>query len=165
MKILISMLASGIFLLSCSNQNDKMTKAESDNIINEVSACYDKLSEYSSKAQLDFFMSYYDNSPDFLSISADGKRSDYQEFKKLCGEYYSGLEKQTLITTQQKLQIIEKNLVIVSWTGNITAYLKNGDTIKMNNYSITSLFKKTDGKWKIIYDHESALPPEIIKNE
>ena len=165
MKILISMLASGIFLLSCSNQNDKMTKAESDNIINEVSACYDKLSEYSSKAQLDFFMSYYDNSPDFLSISADGKRSDYQEFKKLCGEYYSALEKQTLITTQQKLQIIENNLVIVSWTGNIIAYLKNGDTIKMNNYSITSLFKKTDGKWKIIYDHESALPPEIIKNE
>jgi ketosteroid isomerase-like protein len=36
--------------------------------------------------------------------------------------------------------------------------------MKMNNYSITSIFRKIDNNWKIIHAHESALPPEIIKN-
>jgi len=35
--------------------------------------------------------------------------------------------------------------------------------MNMYNYSATNVFKKIDGKWKIIHSHESALPPEIIK--
>jgi hypothetical protein len=59
--------------------------------------------------------------------------------------------------------VLNKTLVIVGWTGNIIATFKNGDTMKMNNYSITSVIKKIDEKWKVIHDHESAPPPEIIK--
>ena len=50
-----------------------MTETNSDNIIKEVKYSYDKITEYSQKAQLDSFLSYYDDSPYFLSISADGK--------------------------------------------------------------------------------------------
>ena len=64
---------------------------------------------------------------------------------------------------QEKFHVINTNLVILAWTGIIIAQFKNGDTMKMNNYSITSVFKKIDNKWKIIHSHESALPPEIIK--
>jgi hypothetical protein len=42
--------------------------------------------------------------------------------------------------------------------------LKNGDSIIiMNNYSITNVFKKINGTWKIIHSHESSLPPNIQK--
>ena len=43
-----------------------MTKTEPNNTIKDVKGCYDKITEYSSKAQLDSFLSYYDNSPYFF---------------------------------------------------------------------------------------------------
>ena len=140
-----------------------MTEAESENIADDVKNIYYKITEHSKKAHLDSFLSFYDDSPNFLSISADGKMSNYDEFKRACSQYYSSIKEQAIVTTREKFNVLDKNLVVVSWTGNIIASFKNGDVAKMINYSITSLFKKVDGEWKIIYDHESALPPEIIK--
>ena len=142
-----------------------MTSAESKNIINEVKSVFVKITEYSQKAQLDSFLNCYADSPDFLHFSSDGKMRNYEEFKKICTEYYDSLKEQKVITIQEKFHVLDTNLVISGWTGNIIAQFKNGDTMKMNNYSITSLFKKIDGKWKVIHSHESALPPEIIKKE
>ena len=67
------------------------------------------------------------------------------------------------MTLQEKIHVIDTNLVILGWTGNIIAQFKNGDIMKMNNYAITSVFKKMDTRWKVIHSHESSLPPEIIK--
>jgi hypothetical protein len=64
----------------------------------------------------------------------------------------------------EKFHVVDTNLVILGWTGDIIAQFKSGDTMKMSNYSVTSVFKKIDSKWKVIHSHESALPPEIIKN-
>ncbi|TMI96697.1 MAG: hypothetical protein E6H06_03390 [Bacteroidetes bacterium] len=140
-----------------------MTPAESDYIVREVKTVFDKMARYSEEAQLDDFLSYYDNSQSFLHCSADGKMRNYEDLKKICTEYYSSLKQQNLSTTTEKFNVVDANIVIVGWTGNIIAQFKNGDTMNMYNYSVTNVFKKIDGKWKIIHSHESALPPEIIK--
>ena len=88
---------------------------------------------------------------------------NYTEFKKICAEYYNAIKEQKIITIQEKIHVIHINLVVLGWTGNIVAQFKSGDIMTMNNYSITSVFKKIDSKWKVIHSHESALPPEIIK--
>ena len=137
----------------------------SENTIREVKTVFDKMAEYSEEAQSDFFLSYFDHSPAFLHCSADGKMRNYEEFKKVCDEYYSSLKQQKLSTIKEKFNVIDTNLVIISWTGNIIAQFKNGDTMIMNNYSITNVFKKIDGSWIIIHAHESSLPPEIKKSE
>ena len=140
-----------------------MTEAESNQIIKEVRKVFDKITEYSEKAQLDSFLSCYADSPDFLHFSSDGKMRNYEEFKKICTGYYDSLKEQKVITTRERFHVLDTNLVISGWTGNIIAQFKNGDEMKMDNYSITSVFKKIDGSWKVIHSHESALPPEIIK--
>ncbi len=142
-----------------------MTKAESDHIIKEVKGVFDKMAKYSEEAQSDSFLSYYDNAPTFLHFSGDGKMRNYAAFKKICGEYYTSLKQQKLSTITEKFSVIDTNLVIAGWTGNIVAQFKNGDTMIMNNYSVTYVFNNIDGNWKIIHAHESALPPEIIKKE
>ena len=140
-----------------------MTEAQSENIIKDVKSIFDKMSQYSERAQLDSFLSCYDNSPAFLHFSSDGKMRNYEELRKVCTEYYNSLKEQKIMTIQEKTNVIDTNLVVVGWTGNIIAQFKNGDTMKMNNYSVTSVFKKIDNKWKVIHSHESSLPPEIIK--
>ena len=140
-----------------------MTEAESAHIVKEVTDVFEKMTEYSERAQSDLFLSCYDNSPTFLHFSSDGKMRNYEELKKICSEYYNSLKEQKIITIQKKIHVIDANLVILGWAGNISAQFKNGDIMKMNNYSITSVFKKIDGKWKVIHTHESSLPPEILK--
>ena len=162
-KTLVLIFTSTI-LLSCLNQNPhKMTEGESKQIIKEVKSLSDKIIEYTQRAQLDSLLSCYDNSPTFLAFSSDGKMRNYEEFKKNCTEYYNALKKQKVLTTQEEFHVIDENLVILGWSGDIIAELQNGDTMKMKNYSVTFVFKKIDTKWKIIHSHESALPPEIIK--
>jgi ketosteroid isomerase-like protein len=140
-----------------------MTGTESDHIAKDIKSLFDKMTEYSERAQTDSFMGCYFNSPTFLHLSSDGKMRNYEEFKKICAEYYYALKEQKIMTIQEKVNVIDRNLVVLAWTGNIVAQFKNGDTMKMNNYSITSVFKKIDDQWKIIHSHESALPPEISK--
>ena len=148
------------------NQNpNKMTGPESDYIITEIKTIFHKMTEYSQNAQSDSFLSCYANSPDFLHFSSDGSMRNYEEFKKICIEYYHSLKDQKVITTREKFQVLDTNLVILGWTGNIIARFMNGDTMKMGNYSVTFVFKNIDRKWKIIHSHESALPPELIKKE
>jgi SnoaL-like domain len=160
----LTFVFTSVILLSCSNHHlDKMTEAESNNIVKGIKDIHEKLTEYSEKAQLDSFISCYDNSSTFLHFSSDGKMRNYEEFKKICTEYYKALKQQKILTITEKLNVINNKLVILGWTGNIIAQFKNGDTMKLNNYSITSVFKDIDNKWKIIQSHESGLPPEIIK--
>jgi ketosteroid isomerase-like protein len=142
-----------------------VTETEIQDIEKNVKSVFDKMTEYSEDAELDLFLSCYDNSPTFLHFSSDGKMRNYQEFKKICIEYYDALKEQEIQTILEKIQVIDTNLAVVSWTGNIIARFKSGDIMKMNHYSISSMFKKIDSNWKIIHSHESSLPPEFIKKE
>lgn len=142
-----------------------MTEVESNYILKEVKSVFDLMTKYSEEAQFEPFLRFYDNSPTFSHFSADGKMRNYEELKKACSEYYTALKQQKLSTISEKFNVIDRNLVIVAWTGNITAQFKNSDTMNMSNYSVTNVFKKIDGQWKIIHSHESSLPPEIIKSK
>lgn len=142
-----------------------MTETETDNIINEVKNIFDKMVKYSEGAQPDSFLSCFDDSPTFLHFSGDGKMRNYAAFRKICVEYYATLKQQKLSTIKERYNVIDMALVIVGWTGNITAEFKNGDTMLMKDYSTTNVFKKINGKWRIIHSHESSLPPEIQKTK
>ena len=141
----------------------KMTKAQSDKIIKEIKQINKKLTEYSEKARLDAFLGCYANTPVFLHISSDGNMRNYEEFRKICRDYYHSLQQQKISAIIEKFNVINSNLVVFGWTGNIIARFKNGDMMNMNNYSITNVFKKIDSEWKIIHSHESALPPVVMK--
>lgn len=71
-----------------------MTPAEVDHITAEVKRVYKRVTEHSEKAEWEAFLQHYDDSPEFLSISADGKMNTYAAFKELCSRYYSSLTAQ-----------------------------------------------------------------------
>jgi hypothetical protein len=140
-----------------------MLPALHNQIIAEVKGLFNKWAESSMRADADAFISCYHDCPGFLHISSDGSTRRYADFKTICVEYYTGLQNQTAVTTGEVFTVIDTNLVIVCWTGNILAHFKNGTVMKMNNYTVTSVLKKLEGAWRIIYSHESALPPQIIQ--
>jgi len=140
-----------------------MQDVDTNQIAKQVKLVADSLIRYSEEAQLDLFLKGYDDSPSFSHFSSDGKRRNYEELKNICTEYYTALKEQKISTLMERINVIDEDLVIIGWNGNILAQLKNGDSIIMNNYAITNVFKKVGGQWKIIHSHESSLPPVITK--
>jgi ketosteroid isomerase-like protein len=90
---------------------------------------------------------------------------NYQDFEKICREYYGKLKEQRLTTAQEIFHVLDGNTVVVCWSGDIDAFFKNGDSWKMPDYTVTYIFRKIKKEWKIIHSHESALPPRIIRQE
>jgi hypothetical protein len=140
-------------------------KIDENRILNEVRLFARNLTHFSETAQLDIFLACYADSPDFIAISGDGVIRNYNEYKKICEDYYEALKNQKLNTVHEKFEILDEVTVLFCWSGNIDAYFKNGDTWKMKNYTVTYLFRKLNGAWKIIHSHETSLPPEIIKSK
>ncbi|MDP4261695.1 MAG: nuclear transport factor 2 family protein [Bacteroidota bacterium] len=132
-------------------------------IIAEVKKIPDAILHYAKIARADSLLQCYADSDEFLAVSSDGKMRNYDEFKKLNTEYYGLLKEQELSTTREAFHVIDANLVILGWTGNITAFFRNGDTMTMKEYSVTTIFRKIDNIWKVIHSHESCLPVEIKK--
>jgi ketosteroid isomerase-like protein len=154
-----------VVLSSCFNQNHrKMIDTDKKQIINEIKKISDAITHYAERAQSDSLLQCYSDSADFLAFSGDGKMRRYDEFKKLCIQFYNSVKGQEVTTIQETFNVIDTNLVIVGWTGNINAFFKNGDTMKLKDYAVTFVFKKIDNKWKVIHSHESSLPPEIRKS-
>jgi ketosteroid isomerase-like protein len=138
---------------------------DKDRIANEVRSLFTDLTRYTETAEVDSFLRCYADTPDFLAVSADGMIRNYADFKKICKDYYDSIKEQKLATIHEIFHVLDENTVVLCWSGNIDAFFKNGDTMKMQNYTVTFLLKKISGEWKVIHSHESALPPQIIKSE
>ena len=145
-------------------ENFYTVNIDNHRILNEVRLVFKDFTHYSETAQADSFLRCYAETRDFLAVSADGIVRNYKDFKKICKDYYESLKEQNIITTHEIIQVLDEITVLLCWSGNIDAFFKNGDMMKMQNYSITFLFKKINGEWKVIHSHESALPPQIIKS-
>jgi len=138
---------------------------DKNQVLKEVKPLFADINRYSETAEADLFLQCYAETQDFIAISGDGIIRNYTEFKKICKEYYGSLSKQKITTTHEIYHVLDDNTVVLSWSGHIEAFFKNGDFMKMENYAVTFLFNKKAGQWKVIHTHESTLPPEILKSK
>ncbi len=132
-------------------------------ILNEVKLIAEELIHHSEAADVSPFLACYADVPEFVAISGDGVIRGYIDFKLLSEEYYNALLQQKLTTTHQVFNVLCDNAVVLCWSGTIDAVFKNGDVWKMPQYTVTFLFRKTNGAWKVVHSHECGLPPVITK--
>jgi hypothetical protein len=140
-----------------------MTASEKRQVIQEVKQVSDSIIRFSEKAQVEALLGCYSQSEDFRAISADGKMRNYDEFKTLGTAFYQSVTGQEISTVQETFSVLGSTLVIFTWTGQIDAFFKNGDIMKMPEYAVSCVFQKTNRTWKVIHSHESCLAPEIQK--
>jgi ketosteroid isomerase-like protein len=154
-----------IFDLIKLKENFYIVNIDTNRILNEVRPLAHDLVRYSETAQLDSFLRRYAETPDFLAVSADGIIRNSKDFRKIAKNYYDSLKEQKITTTREIFHVLDDITVVLCWSGNIDAFFKNGDMMKMPNYAVTFLYKKINGEWKVIHSHESAIPPQIIKSK
>lgn len=97
--------------------------------------------------------------PEFRYSDIDGKQYDYAAFSKLVTDVFAGLSAQKATTRNQEILVLGPDTALVIWHGAMDAVQKDGSALRWPDYNFTGLFKRFGGTWKIVFQHESSLPP------
>jgi hypothetical protein len=161
-KILVTLIT--IAIAGCTNQTKILTETEKESIIKEVKKDFYAMVEACNNADLNNALQLYWNSPEFLGIASDGSIVDYQQFKKGNEEYFGSIASQKFVTVKESFKFLDDNHILSAWQGTNEAILKSGEKMAFSSFGATSIFKKIDGSWKVIYFHESGLPPTVTNS-
>ena len=157
MKRNIFVAALLLFFVGCtSQQTDQLTQQQKDQIKSEAKVVMDSIIAKAQRLDIGTTLQYYWDSPEFAIYNPDGSRSDFEATKKMLVWFADSVSAFKLATVREEFPIVTKDLVIYVWVGNDELTLKSGDKTKYDPDAQTFVFRKLDGKWKIVYVQESA---------
>ena len=142
-----------------------LSKSEKDKIKKEVKGAFNTIIEGCETLDMDLAFKVFHNSPDFYMIGIDCSICDYQTYINNNINYLKECSSFKLTTFDEKMKLLNEDMVVYSWIYKAEAAFKNGNKDIIEKACATLLFKKINNEWKIIYYHEAALPPiSISKN-
>jgi ketosteroid isomerase-like protein len=148
------------FFFGCARQEPaQLTPQEQDAAKKEIREVVNLIVQAANKMDLEALMQPYLNSPDFIVCNTDGSMGDYQGAKNGAAETFKSLAALKYTTVKEEFRFLPNNIVICAWLGTCEMTLKTGEHSKIDTYAVTFVFRKIDNQWKVIYSHESALPP------
>ena len=161
----LAMLLVVIFFGCTKHEPTIMTAQEQEVAKKEIRAIVDQILQNANKMDAEALLQSYSNSPDFLLLNTDGTMVDFQGAKNGTIEIMKGLSSLKYTTIKDEFRFLPDNLVICAWLGKCEMTLKTGENMKNDIFGVTLVFSKIDNQWKVIYSHESSLPPVQVKTE
>ena len=108
---------------------------------------------------MDLAFKVFSDSPDFLMMGTGGNLCDYQTYLKDNIDYLKTCSKFELTTFKEEVRVLDRETAVFSWAYKAVATLKTGERDVIDNAGASFLFRKVDGEWKVVYYHESSVPP------
>lgn len=158
----ISLFAFLIF--GCTSQEPKpLTDSEKEAIKSEVKKEFNAMVDASTKLDIQTALKYYWDSPDFMGFGVDGAIIDYALYKKTNEDFFEAAQSVQFPSLKEVIKVLTKDQVIFIWQYKAEIVLKTGERMDFDQVGVTFLYQKIDGAWKIVYYHESALPPILVE--
>jgi len=142
-----------------------LSNAEKEQIHIEIKEAVNTLINGCENLDMDLAFDVFNNSPDFLMMGTDGTTCDYQTYLKNNIDYLMSCSNFKLTTYGEAVRILNHQMVIYSWTYGAEAILMTGEKDIVENAGASFVFEKIDGKWKVVYYHESSTPARRIEIE
>jgi len=137
----------------CSpQQSEQLTQQQIDQIKNEVKVVVDSIT---LGTDVNVRMQYYWDSPEFLAFNLDGSQADRETVRR-SHEWLDDSVVAIKLSLHDEYPVVTKDLVISVWHGTEELGLKSGDKVEYQPRVQTFVFRKLEGKWKIVYSHESG---------
>ena len=137
-----------------SQQTDQLTQQQSDQIRKEIKAVSDSIFARANKLDTDVISKYY--SP-HLVVVRDTLLFDYQTWKKGWADFMNYASAINWTPSKWECIIIAQDFAISSFVGKFEYTMKSGDKTTINPIGWAHVWKKIDGKWKIIYENYSGI--------
>lgn len=101
--------------------------------------------------------------PEFRYADIDGKQYDYAASTKNTTDLFAGLSALKCTLRSQDILVLGRDTALAIWHGAVDLIQKDGSVLRANPYNAAFLFRRFGGTWKIVYQHESGLPPQPAK--
>lgn len=137
--------------------------AEKEQIHKEIKEAVYTLINGCENLDMDLAFDVFYNSPDFLMMATDGSICDYQTYIKNNIDYLMSCSNFKLTTYGEAIRILNHQTVIYSWAYGAEAILMTGEKDIVENAGASFVFEKINGKWKVVYYHESSSPAKRVK--
>jgi hypothetical protein len=139
--------------ISCSPQpNDQLTQQQIDQIKKDIKLCVDSVMMAGGN---DHKLQCYADSSGFHGFALDGSQTDIQAIKKSL-QWFSDSVVVYKLNAMDHFPVVAKDFVVYAWSGSEELGLKAGDRIKYQPRVVSFVFRKLEGKWKIVYTQESG---------
>ena len=140
---------------SMSNDEKIQIQKEIKEIINTlISGC--------ENLDMEMAFAMFLNAPEFLMMGTDGTLCDYQTYLKNNIDYLTACSSFNLTTFREETSILDRETVVHAWAYGVEAVLKTGEKDIVKNAGASFVFKKQNEEWKVVYYHESTVPPTRI---
>jgi hypothetical protein len=110
---------------------------------------------------LDMEMAFgmFANSPDFLMMGTDGSLFNYQAYLNNNIKYLKTCSDFKITTRKEEIRILNRDMAIFAWSYRAEATLTTGEQDIFENAGASFVFRRVDDDWRVVYYHESSLPP------
>jgi len=154
MKLLIPIL----LLMAACTSNKRMTDEQKAAVMDEASVVVQGALDALKTSNAEKWLEVLDNNTDATYISF-GDFYTYDKVEEMADQFFPEIDRQTFITAFEKYIIISPESFMYIWQGINGVYMKSGDSTILEDYVLSYAFRKTDGKWKIFFGHESQKIP------
>ena len=141
---------------------ESISSAEKTKIQEEIKEIIHTLISGCESLDMEMAFSMFMDSPEFLMMGTDGALSDYQTYLKNNIEYLKTCSSFKLRTDREEIRILDQETAVYAWAYGVEAALNTGEKDIVKNAGASFVFKKQNGEWKVVYYHESSLPPTRI---
>jgi hypothetical protein len=155
------LLMFGIILISgCTNQTPKpMTDKEKAEIIEAVTKTAHALGEADNQVNFLKFKDFFVESPDYITVTSGGSILNYNQYMKREKDFFESVSTLHVTNINENIIVLERTSAVYTTEMKIEAISKTGEKLIFDNLVFGEIYKKIDGKWKIIFLQESWQPP------
>ena len=171
-KLLTALIFLTLFIISgCKNPNSSKTDTQSTEITSDekevikkaISGRIEEIIKGVKELNVEAAAKPYSNDSEFMIVNPDASVTDFQTMKNVQREGFKALKSMNFTTIKQHFMFLTKDLVMYTWTGKNEFELNTGEKMKIEPYVGSMLFRNEDKEWKIIYVHETSVPPVSVK--
>jgi hypothetical protein len=152
-------IARNSFSEEAMMNTEHLSSSEKEEIKKELQEAIKTLIVGCETLDMELAFRVFSNSPDFLMMGTDGSLCDYQTYLNNNIDYLMTCSNFKLTTLKEEIRILNRNIAIFSWAYRAKATLKTGEQDVFENAGATFVFSKVNDEWKVVYYHESSLPP------
>lgn len=148
--------------LSCGS-NKPVSESQKEKIRGELKEIVNAMTKGVEEANLEVATQPWLNSPDFFCVS-NGKVYTFKDFPEL-KKFFDALLNQKVTVLDEKYVFIDRHTVLYTSNTRCLMNFKDGHTVNQEPWVTQYLFRKVDGKWRVINYTEGGIEQYIKSSE
>jgi hypothetical protein len=144
-----------VVCFSCGTNNKPLSDSQKEKVISEVKPVVNEIIRGAQEANMDLIAGSTYDSPDYTYIYG-GKVYSYKELTEGFKPVFATLSNQKVVVASEKYAVLDKSTVLYTLVAKWEMNFKDGHSVIQEPWVNQFLFKKIDGKWKVVSTIESG---------